>query len=524
MPADTLPSIAGIVRRLAAETPDNTAIQFGSRRVSWRELDQRSSRVAEALLASGVAPQQRVAFIAKNCLEYFDVAFGAAKINAVVVAINWRLTPAEVAYTINDAGARMLMVGADFFGTIEGIERSLTTVKETIALGAHPRWIGYEAWVAQAPATARPPHAPVRPDDICLQLYTSGTTGLPKGVLTSNANLFSLLGKIQAAWRIDESSVNLVCMPLFHIAGCEWALAGMQVGAASVLVNEFDPKAMLDLMQAEGVTNALFVPAMLGFMARVPGADQRQFPKLRSIVYGAAPITDETLLAAMHVFKCQFVQVYGMTETTGAITELPAADHDPAGPKARLLRSAGKPFPWVELRIVDGEGRDCPAGQVGEVWSRSQQNMQGYWNKPEETKATITSDGWLKTGDAGYLDEEGYLFLTDRVKDMIISGGENIYPAEIENVLAGHAAVAEVAVIGVPDQRWGETVKAVVALKPDAGAGAADILAYAKQRLAGYKCPTSVDFVAALPRNPSGKVLKKDLRAPYWADKGRRIN
>jgi long-chain acyl-CoA synthetase len=263
---------------------------------------------------------------------------------------------------------------------------------------------------------------------------------------------------------------------------------------------------------------------MLGFMARVPDAEKRQFPALRSIIYGASPITNETLLAAMRVFKCEFVQVYGMTETTGAITELPAADHDSAGAKAHLLRSAGKPFPWVELRVVDIEGRDCRAGQVGELWTRSAQNMQGYWKKPEETAATITVDGWLKTGDAGYMDESGYVYLTDRVKDMIISGGENIYPAEIENVLANHPAVAEVAVIGVPDETWGETVKAVIAPRPNLSVTAAEIIAYGKAHLAGYKCPTSVDFVSALPRNPSGKVLKKDLRAPYWAGRARRIN
>jgi long-chain acyl-CoA synthetase len=224
------------------------------------------------------------------------------------------------------------------------------------------------------------------------------------------------------------------------------------------------------------------------------------------------------------VFKCEFVQVYGMTETTGAITELPAADHDPAGPRAHLLRSAGKPFSWVELRVVDANGRDCRAGQIGELWTRSAQNMKGYWNNPAETAATITEDGWLKTGDAGYIDESGYVFLTDRVKDMIISGGENIYPAEIENVLASHPAVAEVAVIGVPDAAWGETVKAVIVPKPSQGMTAAELIAYGKARLAGYKCPTSVDFVSALPRSASGKVLKKDLRAPYWADRARRIN
>lgn len=515
-------SIASIVRRFATERPDGIAIAFGNRRISWRELDERSTRVAAGLQAAGVSSQERVAFLAKNCIEYFEVSFGAAKLNAVVVAINWRLTPDEIAYTINDAGAQVLIVGPEFLDTVDALRGRLAAPKQIVAIGEDRRWPSYESCLG--PPTARDPFSRVQDEDICTQLYTSGTTGLPKGVLTTNANLFTLLGKVQAAWRLDRTSVNLVCMPLFHIAGCAWALAGMDVGATSRLVCDFDPEDVLDLMQDQGVTNALFVPAMLGFMTRAPDAEKRQFPALRSIVYGASPISDETLLAAMRVFKCEFVQLYGMTETTGAITELPAVDHDPSGPRAYLLRSAGKPFPWVALRIVDPEGRDCPTGEIGELWTRSAQNMKGYWKKPEETRATVTADGWLRTGDAGYMDRDGYLFLTDRVKDMIVSGGENIYPAEIENVLAGHPAVAEVAVIGVPDDKWGETVKAVVVLKASQQVAAADIIAFGKARLAGYKCPTSVDFVAALPRNPSGKVLKRDLRTPYWAAKTRRIN
>jgi long-chain acyl-CoA synthetase len=515
-------SIANIVRKHASKTPDSTAIEFGTRRLSWRDLDVRSNQAAAALRAAGVSTQERIAFLAKNCLEFFEISFAAAKLNAVVVAINWRLTPSEITYIVNDADAKVLIVGPDFAGTISSIVENLSPTLQIIAIGDHPQWHSYEAWLG--PANAADPLVQVQDEDICSQLYTSGTTGLPKGVLSTNANLFAMMGKVQSAWHIDRTSVNLVCMPLFHIAGCAWALAGMDVGATSVLVRDFDPAQVLDLMQLRCVTNALFVPAMLGFMTRVPGAESRKFPGLRSIVYGASPITDETLLAAIRVFKCEFVQVYGMTETTGAITELPAADHDPAGPRAHLLRSAGKPFSWVELRVVDANGRDCRAGQIGELWTRSAQNMKGYWNNPAETAATITEDGWLKTGDAGYIDESGYVFLTDRVKDMIISGGENIYPAEIENVLASHPAVAEVAVIGVPDAAWGETVKAVIVPKPSQGMTAAELIAYGKARLAGYKCPTSVDFVSALPRSASGKVLKKDLRAPYWADRARRIN
>jgi acyl-CoA synthetase (AMP-forming)/AMP-acid ligase II len=278
-------------------------------------------------------------------------------------------------------------------------------------------------------------------------------------------------------------------------------------------------------LERHRVTNALFVPAMLQFLTAVPGAADRDYSALRSIVYGASPITDEVLVRSMRTFKCSFIQVYGLTETTGAITELAASDHDPDGPRARLLRSAGKPYPWVELRIVEPDtGQDRPAGEVGELWTRSVQNMKGYWHKEEETARVFTADGWLKTGDAGFMDAEGYVFLTDRVKDMILSGGENIYPAEVENVLSGHPAIADVAVIGVPHDRWGETVKAIVVRQAETDPPPEEIIEYARRRLAHYKCPTSVDFVDSLPRNPSGKLLKRQLREPYWQGHERRIH
>jgi long-chain acyl-CoA synthetase len=314
-------------------------------------------------------------------------------------------------------------------------------------------------------------------------------------------------------------------MPLFHIGGSGWALVGMWHGCQSVLLREFVPAAVLDALVRHRVTNALFVPAMLQALAQHPGAGDADYGALRSIVYGASPITDEALVRAMRTFRCPFIQVYGLTETTGAITQLDAADHQPDGPRARLLRSAGRPFPWVELRVVDPvTGEERAAGAVGELWTRSVQNMKGYWNRPDETVRTVTPDGWLRTGDAGYRDEDGYVFLTDRVKDMIITGGENVYPAEVENVLADHPAVADVAVIGVPDARWGETVKAVVVPRPGAAVAAEAIIAFARARIAHFKCPTSVDFVDALPRNPSGKLLKRELREPYWRGHERRIH
>jgi long-chain acyl-CoA synthetase len=281
---------------------------------------------------------------------------------------------------------------------------------------------------------------------------------------------------------------------------------------------------MLQLIVDRKVTNCFAVPAVLQFMLGVPGVEEMDFSALRCMVYGASPISVEVLSKSIDTFKCSFIQAYGLTETTGAIVTLMPEDHDPHGPNAHRLRSAGKAIGGVELRIVSPEtGEDAPVGEVGEIWSRTGQNMLGYWKKPEETAKTITPDGWLKTGDAGYLDEDGYLYIHDRVKDMIVSGGENIYPAEVENCLMSHPDIADVAVIGVPSEKWGETVKALVVRKEGADVSPDDIIKFAKERIASFKCPTSVDWVDALPRNPSGKILKRELRAPYWEGKGRNV-
>jgi long-chain acyl-CoA synthetase len=518
---------ADIVRTYAAEKPAATMVSFGDQKVTWAQGDERSSRVAQAIMAAGVDPQERVAFLEKNSIEYFEVLFGCSKANVVDVSVNWRLAAPEIEYTVNDSEAKILIVGADFFAAVEAIEKNFTTVKTIVAIGEHPRWPNYNDWIGAHDAID--PKAPPKESDVAFQLYTSGTTGLPKGVMTANSSLFQLLTNVLGPWGMDATSKNIATMPLFHIGGSGWALAGMFTGAETLLVRDPNPAVLLNLMSEHKATNAFFVPALLAFMAMTPGAADGDYSSMRSVVYGASPITNEVLVASMNTLKCPHIQVFGMTETTGAITELSPQDHDPNGPRAHLLRSAGKPYGWVELKIVDVDsGVTLPANEVGELWTRSSQNMLGYWNKPEETAKTITEDGWLKTGDAGYLDENGYLFLTDRVKDMIVSGGENVYPAEVENALASHPAIAEVAVIGVPSERWGETVKAVVVLKPDAKADAdsiaPSIIAHAKERLAGYKCPTSVDVIDALPRNPTGKVLKKDLREPYWEGQTRRIN
>ena len=529
-------TVAGMLRHHAEHIGDRPMFRFGDRTVTWAEHYQRAQQVAQALRSEGVGTGDRVAFLDRNGLEYFDVLFGGALLGAVNVAVNWRLAPPEMAAVIDDAGASVLVVHPDYLPCLAGMANGLPSVHRVVVIGdpkEHAeqggasdlaRRVGYEEWLAE--------HEPVdpgyvgQPEEVSLQLYTSGTTGLPKGVMLTNANLAMCLAQASpAAFGVDESTVSLVAMPLFHIAGSGWALAAMSLGSRSVILRDLDPAELVRLIGAERVTHAVLVPAVLMVLLGVTDLEQADFSSLEMIGYGASPIAEDVLVKCMKAFGCRFVQLYGMTETTGAIVYLRSEDHDPNGPRRHLLRAAGEPLPGVELRVVDPDtGEETPLGQVGEVWTRSTFNMLGYWQNPADTAATITADGWLRTGDAGYLDEEGYLYLHDRMKDMIVSGGENVYPAEVENVLLAHRAVADAAVIGVPDDRWGETVKAIVVAVPGAEIDAEEVIAFCRDRLAHYKCPTSVDTIDVLPRNPSGKVLKRQLREPYWTGRERRIH
>jgi acyl-CoA synthetase (AMP-forming)/AMP-acid ligase II len=510
-------TLAEIVRHQAATQPERIALIFADRETSYGALDRRASQVANGLIAAGLRPQSRVALLDKNHDSFFEIWFGAAKANAVLVPVNWRLAPPEIAFVVNDSGAEILFVGAEFLDAVVAIRDQLTSVRKIVVTDRD-----YAAWRHRQ--SAADPDLPAAGADVCIQMYTSGTTARPKGAQLTNINVLTELSLFDTMgdWaRWQNSDVSLVVVPLFHIAGSGYAMAGFFHGAKNVLLREIVPQQIIDAIGRYRVTKALFVPAVILFLMQCPGIRDADLASLQSIVYGASPIPTALLRSALEVFKCQFAQVYGLTETTGAITCLPPEEH--ADLSSERLLSCGRPLDGVEIRIVGPAGESLPPRQVGEIVCRTALVMKGYWNLPEETAQAFDGD-WFHTGDAGYLDEAGFLYIYDRVKDMIISGGENVYPAEVESALYEHPAIADVAVIGVPDEHWGEAVKAIIVLKPDSRASEAEIIGYARERIAGYKLPKSIDFVAALPRTPSGKILKRELRERYWQGQERRVH
>lgn len=519
-------TISSVIRRHAAERPGAVALACGDAVVTWGELHARSNRVANALRSVGVGAGDRVAFLDKNGCEYFEMLFGAAKLGAVLVAVNWRLTPGEVAYIVDDSQASVFVFAAEFArlaAQLAGESSALPRVRTRVVIGRSTEGgASYADWRDAAPDSD--PGVETSGTDIAFQMYSSGTTGHPKGVLLSHDNVFALLPVSSALWGIDGDSVNMVAMPLFHVGGGGWAIVGMFHGCKSVVVRDVDPAALIRMIGEHRISHAFLVPVLLHFMQMVPGASGGDFSTLRLIVYGASPISESVLAGAVRLMGCGFAQAYGLTETTGAIVTLPPEDHDLQGEHLHRLRAAGRPHAGVEVKIVAPDtGEALPLGEPGEIWTRSGQNMVGYWRDPEGTAATITADGWLRTGDVGYFDADGYLYIHDRVKDMIISGGENIYPAEVENVLIRHESVGDVAVIGIPSEVWGESPFAVVVPARGAEVDVPALLGFAREHLAKYKVPVGVEIVATLPRTPTGKLLKRELRAPYWKGRTRGV-
>lgn len=513
------------VRRFKRQRGAQAALIMGSQQISYSELDDNSKRVCNGLLAMDLGRQSRIASLCGNRHEFFEIWQGASMAGHVLTPINTRLAPPEIAFIINDSQARVLFVDQCFATQVQEVADELPGLQHVFILGAQQGsgegtatfGRSYLDW--RNGFSADDPPVSVHPNDTVVQMYTSGTTGFPKGVELGHSSVLACVRSMMGETAWPPGEVTLVTAPLFHTAGSAYAHCAVQSGGTIVLLDELSPASVLEAIEEQGVNQALLVPALIRMLLDSPACGSTDFSSLRRILYGSSPVPVSTLREALEVFDCDFEQGYGLTESVGPVAMLRPGDHA-AG---RKLQSCGKAVPGTEIRVVDPAGKDCAIGEVGEIIVSGLQLMKAYWNRPDATREVIR-DGWLYSGDAGYFDADGYLFIHDRLKDMIVSGGENVYPAEVENVLTACDKIAEVAIIGVPDEQWGEAVKAIVVRTPGSDISAKDIAAYAREHIAAFKCPKSIDFVDSIPRNPAGKVLKKILREPYWADHERRVS
>jgi acyl-CoA synthetase (AMP-forming)/AMP-acid ligase II len=510
-------TLIGFVEQHARQRPDDIAIRYGDRRWSWTEWASRIRLAAGALRAAGVQRGQCVAFLDKNHPACLETLFAAASIGAVTTVVNWRLADDELVHVLDDSGARLLFVGAELQPAAKAAAARVPGLQRIVVVGGQGD--EYESLLdAASPAQA---DASVDESETALVIYSSGTTGRPKGVVLSQRALVSHAANLAPAFPFDEGDANLVAMPLFHVGGIGYALFGIRAGTPTVMTREPEAAALIGAVRA-GATHAFFVPPVIARFLDGGEPAITAIAGLRYIVYGAAPMPLPLLHRALAAWPdTNFVQVYGQTELCGAVTALGDSDHrDPM--RSHLQLSAGKAVLGTEIRIVDPEtGNELPTGQPGEIWVRSNQNMSGYLNRPEATADAVTADDWVRTGDVGRLDAEDYVYIEDRLKDMVITGGENVYGPEVESVLIKHPAVADAAVIGVPDDHWGESVKAIVVADREIEPG--DVIEFCRRHLAAYKCPRTVEFVPELPRNASGKILKTALREPYWQNRTRGI-
>jgi O-succinylbenzoate-CoA ligase len=514
-------TLGDIPRKGALYCPDNEAIVFEETRLTYGQLNRRVNRLANALTKMGLSRQDRLAVLAENTHKYLEIYFAAAKLGISVTPLNFRLSEAEIVHIANDSEASCFFAGDGYEAKAAAMREHLHAIKTWIALDnpSHD-FMAYEEILTDAADTE--PDVTVDEDDLAVLMYTGGTTGLPKGVMLSHRNI--LTGVISANLMTNLSGEDATCfvLPLFHVSF--WPAFCLLLAGGKVAINrKADLNEILRIIQDERCTHMNAVPTVYGWLLQFANTDAYDLSSLRLLSYAGSPFPPEILKQCIEKFGPIFVQGYGATETAGgAISLLREEDHVLSGPKAELLVSAGKPSLCSEVRIVDEDGVTLPAGKTGEIAVRGKHVMLGYWKNPEQTSKAIR-DGWYHTGDMGYLDEDGYLFMLDRKADMIVTGGENVYPKEVEDVLYEHPSVSMAAVVSAPDEKWGERVQAVVVLAPNHKATEDELIAFCKGKLGGYKCPKAIEFWDSLPTTPVGKILRKDVKKTFWKGHERSI-
>jgi long-chain acyl-CoA synthetase len=516
-----------ILDRAVRFYPNRPAVVCGTTRLTYRGFAERVRRLCRGLQGLGLTKGDRLAILMYNCHRYFELYYATPEMGTLAVPLNIRLSAGEIAYILNDSGSNTLFIGPEFLPLLAEIRDQLPALRHCIFTGDGPPPEGFHSYERLlAAANAEFPPTPVAPDDLAALFYTSGTTGHPKGVMLSHANLLANAYHILASMHWREGEVYLHACPMFHIADGPTSHFITWLGGTHVIIPGFKPDVALEVMERERVSATLLIPTMINFLIHHPDVGKRDLSSLRHIAYGGAPMPAELARQAMQTLTCAFRHLYGLTESAPLLTFLPPEEHVADGPPERVRRllSCGRAVIGVRVRVVDEQGNDAPPGAVGEIIAKGPNIMVGYWNKPQETSDALR-DGWLYTGDLATVDEEGYIYIVDRKKDMIITGGENVFSTEVENVLYTHPAVLEAAVVGVPDATWGETIKAIIVLKPDMQATAEDIVEYCRSRMGHFKVPRSVDFYeGALPKSGSGKILKRELREKYWVGQERRVH
>lgn len=502
--------------------PDKLALITPKGGLTYKQFDQRTNQVAQGLLSLGLGERARVAFLGLECCAYFELIFACAKSGHVIVPINWRLSAEEVIYILKDSGARVLLVDRAQADIVEKIRPELEELRHIFWLEGDDISDGYDNWLNLFPQ--QPTCLAAEQNDPVAQLYTSGTTGLPKGVVLAHRSFFQVRNALASEsldwidWR--ENDVAFIGIPGFHIGGLWWSTQAFNAGVSCVSIPSFNTHLAVQLIEKLKVTTMCVVPAMIQMMLSEANISPETFVSLRKVVYGGSPIAESLLQKALDIMQADFAQIYGLTETGNTAVCLPPYAHKG---EHKRLKAAGRPYPGFRLKIIDRDGNKLPLGEIGEVCIYTPSRMIEYWNCADATAETLVDD-WIHTGDAGYLDDDGFLFICDRLKDTIIVAGENIYPAEIENVLCKCPGIREAAVIGTPDERWGEAVMAFLVFEPGSNIGFRNVVEFMKGRIADFKIPLHFEQKNEIPRNASGKILRRVLRDEYWAGRERMVN